>query len=473
MKRRINNLHKGLFKLNKSSNIIELHSKKNNQEKDNEREKDKEKEKENININQYRYFNNEENNVKKSKNISKYEKQNNKRKSSLNKEKEINIYENTFSDLDSSNKKSIINSKIYGNYIKNGKYFTKLRQQVIDKFISGKPLISIDLMYNNPEVKRMFGVITNTERTNYRSDCSNNINENNNINSSNGENEIERDRRIPPSKILPLMMNNNENILPLQFNENIKNVNIGQNPLLNNFVENKNINSNENNFGVNINLNENTNNFNSIKGMGNLDEINQIDFNTMNKIKPFYLDLHNNDQNPNPLFIPLMYNNPQKSNILGAKNNFQTLNNNNEINSLNDRYNNMNKPPFDLYEFNYQDIFNNNNRVRRKRKAEDSQNINNSLVQFNGINEPMNNKQNNFYQNIDPEFQEQEQINELINNIKRANDKNFNVFSNLRNDNSYFNNLITKNDMGHNFINSNLDRNDSDIGFGIHSKNHF
>ena len=473
MKRRINNLHKGLFKLNKSSNIIELHSKKNNQEKDNEREKDKEKEKENININQYRYFNNEENNIKKSKNISKYEKQNNKRKSSLNKEKEINIYENTFSDLDSSNKKSIINSKIYGNYIKNGKYFTKLRQQVIDKFISGKPLISIDRMYNNPEVKRMFGVVTNTERTNYRSDTSNNINENNNINSSNGDNEIERDRRIPPSKILPLMMNNNENILPLQFNENIKNVNIGQNPLLNNFVENKNINSNENNFGVNINLNENNNNFNSIKGMGNLDEINQIDFNTMNKIKPFYLDLHDNDQNSNPLFIPLMYNNSQKSNIFGAKNNFQTLNNNNELNPLNDRYNNMNKPPFDLYEFDYQDIFNNNNRVRRKRKAEDSQNINNSLIQFNGINELMNNKQNNFYQNIDPEFQEQEQINELINNIKRANDKNFNVFSNLRNDNSYFNNLITKNDMGHNFINSNLDRNNSDIGFGIHSKNHF
>ena len=473
MKRRINNLHKGLFKLNKASNIIELHSKKNNQEKDNEREKDKEKEKENININQYRYFNNEENNIKKSKNISKYEKQNNKRKSSLNKEKEINIYENTFSDLDSSNKKSIINSKIYGNYIKNGKYFTKLRQQVIDKFISGKPLISIDRMYNNPEVKRMFGVVTNTERTNYRSDTSNNINENNNINSSNGENEIERDRRIPPSKILPLMMNNNENILPLQFNENIKNVNIGQNPLLNNFVENKNINSNENNFGVNINLNENSNNFNSIKGMGNLNEINQIDFNTMNKIKPFYLDLHDNDQNSNPLFIPLMYNNPQKQNILGAKNNFQTLNNNNELNPLNDRHNNINKPPFDLYEFNYQDIFNNNNRIRRKRNSEESQNINNSLIQFNGINELMNNKQNNFYQNINPEFQEQEQINELINNIKRANDKNFNVFSNLRNDNSYFNSLITKNDIEHNFINPNLDRNNSDIGFGIHSKNHF
>ena len=473
MKRRINNLHKGLFKLNKASNIIELHSKKNNQEKDNEREKDKEKDKENININQYRYLNDEENNIKKSKNISKYEKQNNKRKSSLNKEKEINIYENTFSDLDSSNKKSIINSKIYGNYIKNGKYFTKLRQQVIDKFISGKPLISIDRMYNNPEVKRMFGVVTNTEKTNYMSDGSNNINKYNNKNSSNGENEIERDRRIPPSKLLPLMINNNENVLPLQFNESIKNVNIGQNPFLENFVENKNNNFiNENNLGNNMNINDINNNFNSIKGIGKFEEINPIDFNTMNKIKPFYLNMQNNEQNPNPLFFPIMNNNPQKQNILEAKNNFQLLNNNSELNPLNNSLNNKNKPLFEPYEFNYQDIFN-NNRIRRQRRTNDSQNINNSLIQFNGINEQINNKQNNFYQNMNPEFQEQEQINELINNLKRANDKNFNVFSNMRNDNSYLNNLIAKNDISRNFINSNLDRNDNDIGFRIHSKNHF
>ena len=111
------------------------------------------------------------------------------------KERENNIYENTFSDLDSSNKKSIINSKIYGNYIKTGKYFTKLRQQVIDKFISGKPLINIDRMYNNPEVKRMFGVVTNTEKTNYRSSETNNNNSSENV-------DLERDRRIPPSKIL-------------------------------------------------------------------------------------------------------------------------------------------------------------------------------------------------------------------------------------------------------------------------------
>ena len=473
MKRRINNLHKGLFKLNKASNIIELHSKKNNQEKDNEREKDKEKDKENININQYRYLNDEENNIKKSKNISKYENQNNKRKSSLNNEKEINIYENTFSDLDSSNKKSIINSKIYGNYIKNGKYFTKLRQQVIDKFISGKPLISIDRMYNNPEVKRMFGVVTNTEKTNYMSDGSNNINEYNNKNSSNGENEIERDRRIPPSKLLSLMINNNENVLPLQFNESIKNVNIGQNPFLENFVENKNNNFiNENNLGTNMNINDINNNFNSIKGIGKFEEINPIDFNTMNKIKPFYLNMQNNEQNPNPLFFPIMNNNPPKQNILEAKNNFQLLNNNNELNPLNNSLNNKNKPLFEPYEFNYQDIFN-NNRIRRQRRTNDSQNINNSLIQFNGINEQINNKQNNFYQNMNPEFQEQEQINELINNLKRANDKNFNVFSNMRNDNSYLNNLIAKNDISRNFINSNLDRNDNDIGFRIHSKNHF
>ena len=348
MKRRINNLHKGLFKLNKASNIIELHSKKNNQEKDNEREKDKEKDKENININQYRYLNDEENNIKKSKNISKYEKQNNKRKSSLNNEKKINIYENTFSDLDSSNKKSIINSKIYGNYIKNGKYFTKLRQQVIDKFISGKPLISIDRMYNNPEVKRMFGVVTNTEKINYMSDGSNNINEYNNKNSSNGENEIERDRRIPPSKLLPLMINNNENVLPLQFNESIKNVNIGQNPFLENFVENKNNNFiNENNLGNNMNINDINNNFNSIKGIGKFEEINPIDFNTMNKIKPFYLNMQNNEQNPNPLFFPIMNNSPPKQNILEAKNNFQLLNNNSELNPLNNSLNNKNKPLFE------------------------------------------------------------------------------------------------------------------------------
>ena len=269
------------------------------------------------------------------------------------------------------------------------------------------------------------------------------------------------------------MINNNENVLPLQFNESIKNVNIGQNPFLENFVENKNNNFiNENNLGNNMNINDINNNFNSIKGIGKFEEINPIDFNTMNKIKPFYLNMQNNEQNPNPLFFPIMNNNPQKQNILEAKNNFQLLNNNNELNPLNNSLNNKNKPLFEPYEFNYQDIFN-NNRIRRQRRTNDSQNINNSLIQFNGINEQINNKQNNFYQNMNPEFQEQEQINELINNLKRANDKNFNVFSNMRNDNSYLNNLIAKNDISHNLINYNLNRNDNDIVFRIHSKNHF
>ena len=453
MKRRINNLHKGLFKLNKTSNIIEIRSKKNLPEKDIE--------KENININQFKYIDKEENNIKKTKNISKYEKHQNKRKSSLNKEKEINISENTFTDMDSSNKKSIINSKIYGNYVKSGKYFSKLRQQVIDKFISGKPLISIDRMYNNPEVKRMFGVVTNTEKTNYRS-----TNSNNNKNSEE-KNELERDRRIPPSKMLPVMLPNNENILPLQFNDNIKNSNIEQNVLLNNF------NNNDSNDNLGINLsNINNNNFNDINNInesGNISEINQLDFNTMNKIKPFYLKLQKKDPTPNPLYIPILYNNPPKQNIFEAKNNFQFINNN-ELNPLNEI--NNNKTHFDLFEFNNQENFN-NNEFRRKRRTDDSQNMNNRLIKFNGVNEQTNNKQNNFFQNVNQDFREPEEINNLINNLKRANDKNFNIFSNLRNDEPFFNNLMMKNDNSHNFINENSERNNNDIGFGITPKKHF
>ena len=464
MKRRINNLHKGLFKLNKTSNIIELHSKKNPPEKDIEKERDKEKE--NLNMNQFRYINDEvNNNIKRTKNISKYDNKQNKRKSSLNKEKEVNIYENTFSDLDSSNKKSIINSKMYGNYIKSGKYFSKLRQQVIDKFISGKPLINIDRMYNNPEVKKMFGVVTNTEKTNYRSTESNNIN-----NASSEKDELERDRRIPPSKMLPIMLNNNnnENILPLQLNENINKNNLGQNVLLNNFNDN-----NENNLEMNLNNISNiNNNFNDIKGVGNMQEINQIDFNNMDKIKPFYLNFQKNDPTPNPpLYIPILFNNPPKTNVFEAKNNFQFINNNNEVNPLNEI--NNNKTHFDLFEFNNQDNFNNNNEFRRKRRSDDSQNMNNRLIKFNGVNEKINNQPNNFYQNVHQEFREPEEINNIINNLKRANDKNFNVFSNLRNDEPYFNNLMMKNDNVPNFINENLERNNNDIGFGITPKKHF
>ena len=411
MKRRINNLHKGLFKLNKTSNIIELHSKKNSEkDKEKERDREREKEKENININQFRYLNEEENNIKRTKNASKYDRQQNKRKSSLNKEKEINIYENTFSDLDSSNKKSIINSKMYGNYIKGGTYFSKLRQQVIDKFISGKPLINIDRMYNNPEVKKMFGVVTNTEKTNYRSTNSNNIN-----NDSQEKEELERDRRLPPSKMLPMMLNNNnENILALN-NENTREINLNN---------------------INNNMNNINNDFNNIKAVGNIPEINQIEFNNMDKIKPFYLKFAKNEPVSNPpLYIPILFNNPPKANIFEAQNNFQFINNNNELNPLNE--------------------------------------INNCLINFNGVNEKINNQQNNFYQNIHQDFREPEEINNLINNLKRANDKNFNVFSNLRNEEPYFNNLMMKNDNVPNFINENLERNNNDIGFGITPKKHF
>ena len=326
-------------------------------------------------------------------------------------------------------------------------------------------------MYNNPEVKRMFGVVTNTEKTNYRSDSSNNINENNN--NTPNEDEFERDRRIPPSKILPMMVNNNENILPLQFNESIKNnIKKGQNVLLNNFTNSDNSN-NDNNLGMNLNLNNINNNFNNINGLDNIQEINQIDFNTMNKIKPFYLKMPKIDPTPNPLLIPILYNNPPKTNILEAKNNFQFINNN-DLNPLNDI--NNNKPHFDLFELNHQDNFNNNNIFRRKRRSDEEQNVNKRLIPFNAINvnEQAINEQNNFFQNVNPEFRESEEINNLINNLKRANDKNFNVFSNLRNDNSYFDNLILKNDNGPNFINDNLERNNNnDIGFRIPSKNHF
>ena len=135
---------------------------------------------------------------------------------------------------------------------------------------------------------------------------------------------------------------------------------------------------------------------------------------------------------------------------------------------------NNNKNNFDLFEFNNQNNFNNNNNeFRKKRRSDDSQKMNNCLINFNGVNEKINNQQNNFYQNICQDFREPEEINNLINNLKRANDKNFNVFSNLRNEEPYFNNLMMKNDNVPNFINEKLERNNNDIVFGITPKKHF
>ena len=139
MKRRINNLYKGMFKGNKTSNIIELHSRKKNQEK---------KGNQNLNISFYENKNinisknNKSINIKPNKDISSNNNDDNKDKQIMN------LYDNSFSDSDSSHNKSLANTKLYGKYAKSGKYFKKLRQQVIDKFISGKPLISIDRMYN-------------------------------------------------------------------------------------------------------------------------------------------------------------------------------------------------------------------------------------------------------------------------------------------------------------------------------------
>ena len=432
MKRRINNLHKGMFKLNKTSNIIELHSKKNYQEKEKENIN-------NININQYKYINNKENIIPKSKDISKYEKHEKKRKSSFNKEKdkekEVNILENSFSDLESSKTKSVINSKLYNNYRKNGKYFTKLRQQVIDKFISGKPLISIDRMYNNPEVQRMFGVVNNSNNSEKNNHKNNNSTEPNmNMNNYSEENDFQRDRRIPPSKFLPMMIpniTNNDNILPLPYNDNINNINLGQNYFLNDF-------SQENNLGLNIN-----NNFNNIKNIEQIPEINEFDFNTMNKMKPLFIKKQNNAPNLKPVYIPILYNPPQKANIFEQKNNFDFIRNNKVLNPINDL---NNKNQFDLFEFN-----NNKNEFRRKRRS-DNENLNNYMMQFNGANDDINNL-NNINSN-EHDFNEQENIDNLIKNLKRANDKNFNVFSKMRNNEDYYNNIILKKDNdSNNFIN--------------------
>ena len=115
MKRRINNLHKGMFKGNKTSNIIELHSKKRY---------DKSKENQNINISQYKYDNNDNDISKnnKSKNIG-HKKNRNKSPNKKEKEKISNIYNDTFSDSDLSHNKSMIKTKLYNKYSKSWTYY--------------------------------------------------------------------------------------------------------------------------------------------------------------------------------------------------------------------------------------------------------------------------------------------------------------------------------------------------------------
>ena len=358
MKRRINNLYKGMFKGNKTSNIIELHSRKKNAEK---------KENQNLNISFYENKNNNLSKNNKSNNNINPNKDISSNNNNDNKDKQImNLYDNSFSDSDSSHNKSLANTKLYGKYAKSGKYFKKLRQQVIDKFISGKPLISIDRMYNNPEVKKMFGIKNNSEKTNYQSNSSFKKNDDNFL-CDNMSIDEERDRRIPPSKFLPLPNNNNV------FNDSIQ-------------------------------YNDINNNFNNIN---NLEEITQN-----YKINPVYYNNQNLNPNQNIIifeknneFLPPFYNQKHRINNI---NNMKFINDSekNEINLMNSNRN--------MIEFNYLNDLNNE---YRKKRISHNKSKDKYMIQFKGINEELNNEEysNNYYQNENKEKSEAENINNLLN----------------------------------------------------------
>ena len=395
MKRRINNLYKGVFKGNKTSNIIELHSRKKNPEK---------KENQNPNVSFYENKNNNLSKNNKSNNINP-NKDVSANKNNDNKDKQImNLYDNSFSDSDSSNNKSLANTKLYGKYAKSGKYFKKLRQQVIDKFISGKPLISIDRMYSNPEVKKMFGIKNSSEKTNYQSNSSFKKNEDNIIRDNMSIDE-ERDRRIPPSKFLPLPNPNNV------FNDSIQ-------------------------------YNENNNNLNNIN---NLEEITQN-----YKINPVYYNNQSLNPNQNILifeknkeFLPSFYNQKQRINNI---NNLKFINDSdkNEINLMNSNRN--------MIEFNYLNDLNNE---YRKKRISHNKSKDKYMIQFKGINEELNNEEynSNYYKNENKEKIEAEDINNLLNNLKKENN-NYNIFTSINKDNnSYFNNFLINKDLGSNYIN--------------------
>lgn len=259
MRRRINNLYKGMFKGNKTSNIIELHSKKYHEDN----------EKENLDLSK-------KNKEKKRKTSE------NQNMNKITLENDNVLREELFSDSEhSSQNKSKFKTKLYNKFAKKlgfGTYFKRLRQQVVDKFISGKPLISTDRMYNNPEVKKLFGIIQNE----------------NSLNSKQNTVEDERDKRVPPSKFIPYQNNieENNNLIPL-INYNDNNHNFNNNNLenegekINNYTLNK-INPiyYQNNEIFKENHNNITNNnfslpFYSLKGIYNFDKRyinNNIDF---------------------------------------------------------------------------------------------------------------------------------------------------------------------------------------------------
>ena len=417
MKRRINNLYKGMFKGNKTSNIIELHSKRNQNEN-----QPLKSSLQNIDLNQFNYnnlnnnlnevnnnINSNSNNNNKNKNISKNTKNKNTKSFKKNienndKVKLISLLKNDnslkeedfFSDSDqSSNQKSKIMTKIYNKHAKKlgfGSYFNRLRQQVIDKFISGQPIIKIDKMYDNPEVKKVFGIVTD----NY---IKNEFTENKNINSASNEFdsnenidiENQRDRRIPPSKFVPYMNNN----IKCDNSTTINNIN------------------NNNDFQMN-----NNNEYNP-KMLNDLMDIDDH----------IYIRNNNNNYYKNDNINNNMINTMNNNMINAMNNNMFNAMNNNMFNNNRNIGNNL-----DTNE-NYISYFQGENRI--KRNVNEEQNRENYMINFNNRNEvnfPIYNITN-----------EVDDINNVINNLKNANNNEFNVFVNNNNNDSLYNEMFNKN----------------------------
>ena len=420
MKRRINNLYKGMFKGNKTSNIIELHSKKIQKEnqplksslqnmnltKNNFSGLNNNLNEINNNINN---INNNNNNIvikTKNKNPSSF----NKNNENNNKIKLISLLKNDnslkeddfFSDSDqSSNPKSKLKTKIYNKHAKKlgfGSYFNRLRQQVIDKFISGQPIIKIDKMYDNPEVQKVFGVVTDNSAKNDFTENKNIITPSNEFDSNeNNDIENQRDRRIPPSKFIPFV------------NNNVK--------------------------------------------CDNSTTVNNINSNIDSQI--------NSEYNPKIL-----------NNLIGMDDNMYIRNNNNNYyndNMDNNMFNNYNVINNLDSNNNYRNFFQGENRI--KRNIIDEKNRENYMINFNNRNEV------NFP--IYKITNEVDDINNVINNLKNANNNEYNIFSNINN-NYLYNEMFDKNNnrqyfndyrREQNFIDNNQNLNPNMINYNTPPKN--
>ena len=215
----------------------------------------------------------------------------------------------------------------------------------------------------------------------------------------------ERDRRIPPSKFLP--QSNNNNIL------------------------------NDSNQYNDIN-----NNFNNIN---NLEEISQN-----YKINPIYY--HNQNLNPNQNFIIFEKNNEFLPSFYNKKERINSLNNMKYINDSEKNEINLMNSNRNMIEFNYLNDLNNEYRKKRNSLNKSKEKY---MIQFKGINEELNNEEytSNYYENENKEKSEAENINNLLNNLKKENN-NYNIFTNInKENNSYFNNYLINKDMGNNYIN--------------------